>query len=168
MTKKRGRPSILTEQRWQDYVAAKQLGGTDTDAAYAAGIHPETIRRWRKRLETCDPHIDPDTGELTTWTDDGSTPTIPDLFGFFEDVKKGEAVARTMRLGQIDDAARTGTWQAAAWWLERRFPDEYGRRERRDLHVTALQHETTGEVDPDDSERIEAIAEVLAEVLGED
>ena len=35
----------------------------------------------------------------------------------------------------IDNAAIDGTWQAAAWKLERRYPDEWGRRDRLELDV---------------------------------
>ena len=32
----------------------------------------------------------------------------------------------------IHDASET-TWQAAAWWLERRFPDRWGRKQRHEI-----------------------------------
>ena len=32
------------------------------------------------------------------------------------------------RLNQIEKAAEQGNWQAAAWELERCYPDEYGKR----------------------------------------
>jgi hypothetical protein len=38
-------------------------------------------------------------------------------------------------VGQIAKAANDGTWQAAAWWLERRRPDDYSRRDRVDVTV---------------------------------
>lgn len=34
----------------------------------------------------------------------------------------------TVALGVIAKAASSGNWQAAAWLLERRFPQNYGRR----------------------------------------
>jgi len=42
-------------------------------------------------------------------------------------VEKAEAEAEQRFLGQVASAART-TWQAAAWWLERRRPAEYRQR----------------------------------------
>jgi hypothetical protein len=151
-----------------DYLRARRRGGSDTDCAYMAGIHPDTVRKWRHRYEACDPQLDHDTGRLGTYADDEGLPTIPDLFTFFEADKKAIAEARIERLAHIELAGSDGTWTAAAWWLERRYPDEYGRRERRDVTVTStgiLTVETTGEVDADDSDRLEAIAGVLSEVL---
>jgi hypothetical protein len=32
-------------------------------------------------------------------------------------------------------ASANGDWRPSAWWLERRFPADYGARSRVDLHV---------------------------------
>ena len=37
-------------------------------------------------------------------------------------------------VAHVAKAAQDGTWQAA-WWLERRRPDDYGRRDRVDVTV---------------------------------
>lgn len=52
---------------------------------------------------------------------------------FSEQLKAAEGAAAVEWLGQIDEAAKAGTWQAAAWKLERRYPQKYGRQ------VTELQ-----------------------------
>lgn len=127
---------MLTEDVIDLYLSARRRGGNDADCAYYAGIHPDTVRRWRLRLERCDARLSPETGELVSYTDDEAAPPIPELVEFFVEVEKATAVARLERLEQIDIAAASGSWQAAAWWLERRYPDEYGRRERRDLSVS--------------------------------
>jgi hypothetical protein len=134
--KRLGRPSVLTEIVIGLYLSARKRGGSDADCAYYAGIHPDTVRRWRLRLECCDAKLSAETGELATYTDDEAAPSIRVLVGFFVDVEKATAVARLQRLEQIDVAAASGSWQAAAWWLERRYPDEFGRRERRDVSVS--------------------------------
>ncbi len=46
-----------------------------------------------------------------------------------EDVAQAEAQSIADHLAIVTTAARTGTWQAAAWTLERRWPGEFGRRE---------------------------------------
>jgi len=171
--RKTGRPTVLTAYVIAEYLRARRRGGSDTDCAYMAGIHPDTVRRWRYRLDACDPQIDDTTGKLGTYADDEADPPIPVLFEFFEDIKRATAEARIERLAHIEKAGQDGTWTAAAWWLERRYPDEYGRRERRDVTVTSngtLRVDTTGEVDVDDADRLEAIASILSEVLhgGED
>lgn len=45
---------------------------------------------------------------------------------FAEMVENAEAVAAAHWLDQIESAAADGNWQAAAWRLERRYPDTYG------------------------------------------
>ena len=42
-------------------------------------------------------------------------------------IKNAEAKDKLKRLAIIRQAAESGTWQAAAWELERRYRDEYGR-----------------------------------------
>ena len=46
---------------------------------------------------------------------------------FLQSIKKAETKDKLSRLKVIRDAAADGTWQAAAWELERRYRDEYGR-----------------------------------------
>jgi hypothetical protein len=47
-------------------------------------------------------------------------------------VQQAEAMAIQDHLEVIKQAADSGTWQAAAWWLERRHPDQWGRNRRPD------------------------------------
>jgi hypothetical protein len=50
---------------------------------------------------------------------------------FLAAVKKAQADAVAANVQLIQIAAREGTWQAAAWWLERRHPDQYGSDRKR-------------------------------------
>ena len=55
---------------------------------------------------------------------------------FLEAVEKAEADAELRFLGTVAKAAASGrNWQAAAWWLERRQHEFYGRRDRVDMSV---------------------------------
>lgn len=45
-------------------------------------------------------------------------------------VEKAHAEAVAANVLIVRKAAREGTWQAAAWWLERRESEEFGRRDR--------------------------------------
>jgi transposase len=56
---------------------------------------------------------------------------------FFNAIKEAEAVAENSYLEKIQKAAEGDpekdikpVWQAAAWYLERKHPDRWGRRER--------------------------------------
>lgn len=57
---------------------------------------------------------------LARWIEDD-----PDLAAR---VAQAEALAEANHLAVITRAAEAGTWQAAAWWLERRAPERWGRR----------------------------------------
>jgi hypothetical protein len=58
--------------------------------------------------------------------------TFHDWMGRFPEfaasVMKAEAEAEVRNQNIIVRAAHNGTWQAAAWWLERRRPQDYARR----------------------------------------
>jgi len=100
------RPTKRTPEREQRLLQALQAGNTRRAACHYAGISDETFTTWQRR----------------------------DL-GFLEAVKSAEADAERRMLGVIDDAAQSGTWTAAAWWLERRRSEDYGKRERFDIVV---------------------------------
>ena len=50
-------------------------------------------------------------------------------YRFYKAVRKAEAEAHARNVEIIQQAAKT-QWQAAAWWLERRYPEIWGRRDR--------------------------------------
>jgi hypothetical protein len=60
---------------------------------------------------------------------DGRTP----FQDFHSVIKKALSRGETNYVNVIKKAAESGTWQAAAWMLERKFPDRWGRQEREPL-----------------------------------
>ncbi len=46
------------------------------------------------------------------------------------DIEQAEAAAEVRALALIMKAAHNGAWQAAAWMLERKHPEKWGKRER--------------------------------------
>ncbi len=52
---------------------------------------------------------------------------------FAEAIKKAEADAEVRHVANIAKAAGKGTWQASAWWLERKQYQDWRRREQLDL-----------------------------------
>ncbi len=95
-----GRPTKRTPEVEARIVEAIRGGNVYETAARYAGINPATFYDWQARF-----------------------PDFADL------VKNARAEAEARNVTLIQQAART-QWQAGAWWLERSFPDRYGRRDR--------------------------------------
>lgn len=100
-----GRTTKRTPEREQALLNALRLGNTRTAAAAYAEVHRDTFYAWM------------------------ADPTFSDA------VEKAEADAEARFVAQIVQAAKDGTWTAAAWWLERRRGADYGRRDRVDSSV---------------------------------
>ncbi len=110
---RRGRRSKLTPEVQETICRYVRQGLTYETAARAAGISESTFYRWRARGEKAQ------RGKFRQ---------------FWEAVKKAEAEAEQRLVERILAASRD-SWQAAAWILERRYPDRWGRRDR-------VKHET--------------------------
>jgi hypothetical protein len=93
------RPTKYTPEVVGKLTATIRLGTTYKLACDYAGISTDSFERWRR-----------------------------DNAGFAARIKEAEGAAAVAWLQQIEDAATRGTWQAAAWKLERRYPQDYGRR----------------------------------------
>jgi len=50
-------------------------------------------------------------------------------YKFYKAIKKAEAEAHARNVAVIQQAAQV-QWQAAAWWLERKYPDLWGRKDK--------------------------------------
>lgn len=108
----RGRPSKLTAKVRNHLVEAIEAGNYVETAVRACGIGTSTYYRWMETGEADLAH-DKDSIYRELW----------------EAVKKAEATAEEKALKQIRSAAPEH-WQAAAWYLERKFPNRWGRKER--------------------------------------
>jgi transposase len=103
------RRAKLTEEMVQQAIRLKADGLSNGDIICALGIHESTFYRWigepKNRLQR----------ELS------------------EGLKKEEAEFKHTLLTTIRAAAlaRNQYWTAAAWLLERKYPDEYGKADRR-------------------------------------
>lgn len=99
------RPTKLTPEIQQLIVQALSVGTTHKLTCQYAGI-----------TETC----------FYEWLDKGRRGLQP-YAEFTEAVKKTEGRAVVGWLAKIEAAASEGSWQAAAWKLERRYPQDYGK-----------------------------------------
>lgn len=99
----------LTEEMVGRMAALKADGLSNKDICRAVGINEATLYRWLKEPR----------GRLHRALSD--------------ELKKAEAAYKQELLSTIRAAARekTGYWTAAAWLLERKYPEEYGKAERK-------------------------------------
>lgn len=58
---------------------------------------------------------------------------------FLEDLKKAHADAIVRNVLLIQESARNGNWQASAWFLERRLPEVWGKKERVDVESSGFE-----------------------------
>lgn len=80
----------------------------------------------------CDNFDDDYSATNLMWEMDGPADFNPTewLFTLFSQrYKKAMSDAEAFHLQVIRGQAFAGVWQASAWWLERRMPEEYGRKD---------------------------------------
>lgn len=107
-----GRPTKLNDELTDKLVDVFSRGQTSVESACAyVGIGKRTFYDWMARGR------------------DGEEPFAQ----FSHAIEKARASAVQGYLDVIHNAAQNGTWQAAAWWLERVLPEQYGRKTTVDL-----------------------------------
>lgn len=111
-----GRRTKLTPDTQENVIKALRAGNSRRDSALYAGISEQTFYSWMARGRE---------GEAL-------------YEEFLEAVEKAEAHSVVRNVAIIQRAAEE-TWQAAAWWLERKRPDEWGRRQRYDIGTSEAQ-----------------------------
>jgi hypothetical protein len=107
-TKRKGPPHKFSAEKYQSICQFIERGLSNERAARASGIHPDTFIEWRKE----------------GWRV-GVLPELSDA------TKEAESLFVASALQEIWEDK---SWTSKAWLLERRFPDEFGKRERRE-HV---------------------------------
>ncbi len=95
-----GAPTKFNKARADAICESLRNGNTRTCAAEANGISRETLRLW-----------------------------LADNLAFLGEVEKAEADAEEAMATVVKRAA-VKNWCAAAWWLERRRRDDYGKQEK--------------------------------------
>jgi hypothetical protein len=121
MSKRLGkRPIVLNNPKVvEDLESAVKSGVSLEAAAHYASIHPATLFRYMERGR-----------EERDSRENGNRPNKPAqvYLDVLETVERARAQAEVRNVAIINNAAANGTWQAAAWWLERTMPQKYGRR----------------------------------------
>src|SRR5258707_14105237 len=125
----------LTPELCDKICTALRAGNYIETASAYVGITKDTFYRWLKR------------GAHAADTNDTSK-LEAQYRAFHGAVREAIAVAEIRDVALIAKAA-TDQWTAAAWRLERRYPDRWGRRERHELSAPGggpIQHAA---IDPD-------------------
>lgn len=117
-----GRPTVFSDEIAETILTYINAGAYIETAAAAAGVEKKTFYLWLKKGKKYDK------GEDTS--EEGRK-----LSQFLHAVKVALARAELRDLMLIGKAAQTN-WTAAAWRLERKFPDRWGRKDRLDLNTS--------------------------------
>ena len=107
-----GRPTKLNDETQNRIVTALLRGNYQETAARYAGINVDTFYEWMKRGRE-------EPGTIYS--------------EFSEAVEAAKAAAEVRDVTLIDRAAEEGSWQAAAWKLERKYPHRWGRLQRTEV-----------------------------------
>lgn len=107
-----GRKPKLTPELLERAVKLKKGGANNRDICAAVGIHESTFYAW----------VNEPKGQAQR--------------EFSEAIKKAEADYKNALLAIIARDAQERDWKAAAWLLERKYPEEYSRRDRVQADVT--------------------------------
>jgi hypothetical protein len=132
-----GRPTKLTPGIQAKVCDAIRSGNFRETAAKFAGIDRSTLHRWLKR---------------------GENKRRGACHDFAVAVDKALADSEALFVARIAKAANEGTWQASAWLLERRFSENWGRRDR---HEIKAEINSTVKVKNDGEEAIEELSRLL-------
>lgn len=124
-----GRPLSLTPELSNEIHALLRRGLTQEDVIRVTGIARSTFYSWLDRSKDLATRYNDPEDPL-----DDETATIEELrlLDFLDGYTGARARGKADALGAIR-AGMAEDWRAAAWYLERSFPDEYGRRERLDV-----------------------------------
>lgn len=112
------RSSKLTPRVHESIVQSVRSGSYQVVAAQRAGIGVTTFRNWLERGEMEEARIaegfDPN-------------PDEEKYLQFKKDVDIARAQAEIEAVQVVRQAGQNGTWQAAAWYLERSFPQRWSK-----------------------------------------
>ena len=134
--KKTGRPTKLTPELESEIVELIKVGNYVETACAVAGIGKTTFYEWMKKAN--------------------ASVRYNKYVRFRNAVEKAQAWAEARDIAIITKASEK-YWQAAAWKLERKFPDKFGRQK--------LEVEHSGKIDSDVTHIEELDRVVIKEAL---
>jgi len=146
MTQRGRKAPTLDDSKVKLFLQALTAGNyVEVSCAYA-GLSVATVYQWLEKGKA---------EKAESRRDNGQKPDIhkTTYIELLEAIESARAKAIVGNVAVIQKAARDGTWQAAAWWLERTNPQQFGRK---------IQAEVTGRISIDDLERR------MLELIGDD
>ncbi len=127
------RPTKLTPEVQQKIGDGVSLGLTYALAANSAGLTYQAFNDWMKL---------------------GRDSTSGKYFEFYQHIEKCNADAAKVLLERLNNAAAVGNCQVSMWILERRFPEEFGRRVYSKTNVVAENLNQNVEISVKDADKI--------------
>jgi LmbE family N-acetylglucosaminyl deacetylase len=128
--KKRGRKTALMnrdlEQTLLDYI---RIGTPVRIAVTTAGVSNQTFYSWINRGLA-------ERERLKMVKGAKKNPSEVIFLDFLDKVERAKAEAITKKVAVIAKSGNEGDWRAAAWWLERQMPDEFGKTDRVEIGGT--------------------------------
>jgi len=120
-----GRPDKLTPKLKEDLLKMIVTGNYIETAAAFVGIAQTTLREWMRRGEREAQRLNAD-------------PNARPIKSEEKYIELSEAIRQAQAESEVRDVVLIGRaaqdqWQAAAWRLERRYPDRWGKKERHEL-----------------------------------
>lgn len=110
MSQQGRKPTAVGDPKIEELTKALRLGHFMQDACAHAGLTPQAVNKWYRRAEV----------EIERVEAGG----IPDpkeqhFVSLVSVIKEAQVAAWSRNLQIVQEAADAGTWQAAAWFLER-------------------------------------------------
>jgi hypothetical protein len=127
------RPSKLSPDITKQIGENIALGLTYSLAAEAAGITYQTMNQWVQR---------------------GKNSKSGEYFEFYKFIQKCNADAAKKCLEKLNEAAKAGNTQICQWILERRFSEDFGRRQYRKMDVVSENKNENVEIIVQDTDAI--------------
>lgn len=109
----------LGDPKIEALIESLQAGHYMERACRMSGVSQSSVYRWLSEAERIR-NLHPDETDLS--------PTEQQYLTLSDAILKAKDKAAHRAMVSIQKAAQKGTWQAAAWYLERTDPNNYGRR----------------------------------------
>lgn len=111
---------VTKEQNLLDYI---RIGTPVRKAVAASGVAEKTFYNWMSRglAERERQAIVPNSKE---------NPTEVIFLQFLQRVEQARAEAIAKKVAVIAKSGNEGDWRAAAWWLERQVPEDFGKTDK--------------------------------------